>query len=504
MDFRIGKPTLDDTAATDTTSAWTLNSLLRRLSNQFGGSGSVRITDGVDELAIDSNGAIAVTGAGGGTQYTEDVAAAADPVGTALNLIRADTPAAVTTTDGDNVAARGTNKGELYVKQSDAIVLGAGTAEIGKLAAGTANIGDVDVLTVPAPLSTTGTGTEATALRVTVATDSTGVLSVDDNGASLTVDGTVTANLAAGTNNIGDVDVLSVPAPLNVVGGGAEATALRVTLANDSTGLVTVTGLVSIDTGTVTANLADGDNNIGNVDIVTVPAPLSVVGTGTEAAAMRVTIATDSTGVLSVDDNGASLTVDVGTALPAGTNAIGKLAANSGVDIGDVDVLSIAAGENHLGEVHGNITYVTSTPTLTTGGVYASGDYMGPDTTPTSFASAIRVSGGKAKIKSILISNQITTAMPALELWLFSATITVPADNAAWSITDADSLLCVGVIPINTPLWYASALNQIYCDDGLDLIVKSAAQTIFYALVARGTTPSLATNNLAITLGIEN
>ena len=36
-------------------------------------------------------------------------------------------------------------------------------------------------------------------------------------------------------------------------------------------------------------------------------------------------------------------------ALPAGTNAIGKLAANSGVDIGDVDVTSIAAGANTIG-----------------------------------------------------------------------------------------------------------------------------------------------------------
>lgn len=70
---------------------------------------------------------------------------------------------------------------------------------------------------------------------------------------------------------------------------------------------------------------------------------LSVVGGGTEAAAIRVTIANDSTGVLSVDDNGGSLTVDnagltelaaaidtevqvdVVAALPAGTNAIGKL-----------------------------------------------------------------------------------------------------------------------------------------------------------------------------------
>lgn len=61
------------------------------------------------------------------------------------------------------------------------------------LPAGTNNIGDVDIVTVPAPLSTQGGGTEATALRVTIANDSTGVLSVDDNGASLTVDGTVTA-----------------------------------------------------------------------------------------------------------------------------------------------------------------------------------------------------------------------------------------------------------------------------------------------------------------------
>jgi len=108
-----------------------------------------------------------------------------------------------------------------------------------------------------------GGGTEAASLRVTVASDSTGVLSVDDNGASLTVD--VGTALPAGTNNIGDVDVLTLPA------------------------------------------LPAGTNNIGDVDIA--------------------------------------------SALPAGTNAIGKLAANSGVDIGDVDVTSIAAGSNAIGNV---------------------------------------------------------------------------------------------------------------------------------------------------------
>jgi hypothetical protein len=37
--------------------------------------------------------------------------------------------------------------------------------------------------------------------------------------------------------------------------------------------------------------------------------------------------------------------------LPTGTNTIGKLAANSGVDIGDVDILSIAPGDNNIGNV---------------------------------------------------------------------------------------------------------------------------------------------------------
>lgn len=74
-------------------------------------------------------------------------------------------------------------------------------------------------------------------------------------------------------------------------------------------------------------------------------------GGGVEAGSLRVTIASDSTGLLSVDDNGGSLTVDgtvavsaISSALPAGTNAIGKLAANSGVDIGDVDVTSVTPG----------------------------------------------------------------------------------------------------------------------------------------------------------------
>lgn len=55
-------------------------------------------------------------------------------------------------------------------------------------------------------------------------------------------------------------------------------------------------------------------------------------------------------GVAPVDaTNGVSVTLT--TAIPAGSAAIGKLAANSGVDIGDVDVTSISAGDNNIGNV---------------------------------------------------------------------------------------------------------------------------------------------------------
>jgi hypothetical protein len=77
-----------------------------------------------------------------------------------------------------------------------------------------------------AQLSVVGTGTEAAALRVTIATDSTGVLSVDDNGGALTVDGTVTVgSITAGDNNIGNVDIVTVPAdPFGLNADAASAT----------------------------------------------------------------------------------------------------------------------------------------------------------------------------------------------------------------------------------------------------------------------------------------
>ena len=105
---------------------------------------------------------------------------------------------------------------------------------------------------------------------------------------------------------------------------------------------------ITVD-GTVTANLGSTDNTVlDNIDSNTDYG--ATTGGGTESGALRVTIASNSTGVLSIDDNSGSITVDNGgtfavqSTLQAGSASIGTLGANSGTDIGDVDVTSVVPG----------------------------------------------------------------------------------------------------------------------------------------------------------------
>lgn len=99
--------------------------------------------------------------------------------------------------------------------------------------------------------------------------------------------------------------------------------------------------LDSIDTGVrlkptgVNAKIINSTSDPVPVDIQ--DSSVTVTGTITEtnSAAIKTAVETIDNAI-----SGNEMQVDVVGALPAGTNAIGKLAANSGVDIGDVDVTS--------------------------------------------------------------------------------------------------------------------------------------------------------------------
>lgn len=102
--------------------------------------------------------------------------------------------------------------------------------------------------------------------------------------------------------------------------------------------------------GVATHVTADADGllvNLGANNDVTVTGTVDLGATDNavldDIAAKLATIDAD-TSALAGAVGGTEVQVDIVAALPAGTNAIGKLAANSGVDIGDVDVTSIVPG----------------------------------------------------------------------------------------------------------------------------------------------------------------
>jgi len=121
---------------------------------------------------------------------------------------------------------------------------------------------------------------------------------------------------------------------------------------------------ITVD-GTVTA---DAGTNLNTSALLTTAAHDAALGVaGTADAQVRSVQGIASMTPLLVDATGqGDVPITLGgeaVVLGAGSAAIGKLAANTGVDIGDVDILSIAAGDNNIGNVD-IVTLPASTNTL--------------------------------------------------------------------------------------------------------------------------------------------
>ena len=95
---------------------------------------------------------------------------------------------------------------KLIDSDGDALDDGSGRLNVNAVleASAAIDIGDVSLLLGGTAASVNNGAADATTLRVTIASDTTGVLSIDDNGGSLTIDGTVTANLSATDNAVLD------------------------------------------------------------------------------------------------------------------------------------------------------------------------------------------------------------------------------------------------------------------------------------------------------------
>lgn len=143
--------------------------------------------DGSINVYLTNAGDVGSGPGGSGTEYTEDAASAANPEGGILILRRRDTLSGTeVSTDGDNIAANATAKGELYVKQTDAVPV---TDNGGNLSIDDGgNSITVDGTVAATQSGTWNVGTLTTITNVVHVDDNSSTLSIDDGAGSITVD----------------------------------------------------------------------------------------------------------------------------------------------------------------------------------------------------------------------------------------------------------------------------------------------------------------------------
>ena len=256
-------------------------------------------------------------GGSGGTQYTEDGASAGGESLTLSGAVRRDTAASSSTTDGDYSTLNTDSTGRLWTN-----------TELPDAAAASDSYSNP---TAPSVLAHIMCYDGSTWLRQPRVSD-TDAVGVSGNNCRTAAMGW-NFNGTSWDRNRGAVNAL------NSVGTGIQAA--QIVGQFDDTSPTAIT-----------------ENQFGNLRM---SANRNLYGTIRDAAG-------NERG-LNVDANGEIGIGAIRSALPAGTNAIGKLSANSGVDIGDVDITSIipGTGATNLGKAEDTAHTSGDTGTLMLG-----------------------------------------------------------------------------------------------------------------------------------------
>lgn len=126
---------------------------------------------------------------------------------------------------------------------------------------------------------------------------------------------------------------------------------------------------------------------------------------------------------------------------------------------------------------------------------YAANDCFSSSTsTPTSGGSTItnaaRVSGGGGTITGMIAVMSAGSAFNG-EVWIFDQAATNTNDNAALSVTDADMLNLVAVIPFNTiDVTAVNAMSYVNCEE--DFVCVGTANLRYLVKVMSAFTPASA------------
>lgn len=340
-------------------------------------------------MAIVDGDGTQITSFGGGTQYATNVAYADGNIGTLALTIRDDALSTLTEADGDYSGLRVTSTGALWTTFTN--------TSIAATQSGTWNVtnisGTVSLPTGAATLAeqqtqTTALGTILTSANFAAAFGTAGTpdaqvmsiqgitsmtpVQISDGGNIITVDGTVAVTQStspwivagggtAGSAATGVATIQGIASMTPVQVSQATASNLNATVVGTGT-FVTQSAITAasgafasgaLSSGSVASgafasgSIAAGAVAAGATSFVKLEDVLSAdADAGVPALAVRKATPANTSGTdgdyeflqMSAGRLWTSATIDA--ALPAGTNAIGKLAANSGVDIGDVDVTS--------------------------------------------------------------------------------------------------------------------------------------------------------------------
>ncbi len=289
------------------------------------GSGKTVATDDVGgkqyqriklDLGTDGAAAPALAGAGAVATGVQRITLASDDPAVAL-LGTIDTDTGVIAGDTTSI------DGKITACNTGAVVLATGSAAIGKLAANTGvDIGDVDVTSVITGVGATNLGK---ARDSTLGATDTGVMALvvrDDTLTKLTpVDGDYVPLRVGSTGklHVTDANITACNTGAVVISSGTVTTVSTVTTCS------TVSAVTSLDKAVYVDDADWADNTSSH----------TLVGGVYQSSPHTVT-----------DGDVSPFGVDVNGNIVLGTSAkaIGKLAANTGVDIGDVDVTSIVPG----------------------------------------------------------------------------------------------------------------------------------------------------------------
>ena len=174
------------------------------------------------------------------------------------------------------------------------------------------------------------------------------------------------------------------------------------------------------------------------------------------------------------------------------------------------ETVAIAAGAEIVGQVSidqttpGTTNLVASsgisisqTPTVSAAAIYAANDAVGGLLT---FANAALVTGGGGVIKDVLILDDAGQDA-VLELWLFNATFTAMADNAAWAPSEADLRKLVGVVSTVDGSWFPAGTPSVARVEASQRY-DCTGTSLFGQLVTRGAPTYAATDDVSCIIGL--